>query len=189
MNHFSRIAPRLAVLALLAAPGVPLRAQAAAPPVQPAVTTVIVVRHAEKAADDARDPSLSPAGRERALALAGVLQHSPVAAVYATQFRRTAQTGEPVAARAGIAVTQRPLDPATMPTYFADLAREIQSAHVGQTVLVVGHSNTVPALVQALTGQQVEPLTDADYDRLYVVLLPQSGPPRLLQARYGHPGS
>lgn len=175
------------MLAVLIGTAVPLRAQSAAPPAPGDVTTVVVVRHAEKAADDPRDPSLSPAGHERALALANVLRHVRVAAVYATQFRRTAQTGQPTAERAGIAVTQRPLDPAAMPAYFADLVREVQLAHAGQTVLVVGHSNTVPALVQAFSGQQVEPLTDADYDRLFVVLLPRLGPPRLLQVRYGRP--
>ncbi|MBV9772497.1 MAG: histidine phosphatase family protein [Gemmatimonadetes bacterium] len=152
-------------------------------------TTVVVVRHAEKAADDPQDPSLSPAGRERALALRDALADAPVAAVYATQFRRTRATGEPLATRAGQAVVVRPATAANAATYARDLAAEILSRYRGRTVVVVGHSNTVPEIVRALSGKQVAPITDTEYDHLFVVQVPPSGPASLLRARYGPPSA
>lgn len=64
------------------------------------------------------------------------------------------------------------------------LAGLIRSRHAGEAVLVVGHSNTVPAIVAALSGHEVAPIDDDEYDRLYLVALPADGPTRLLEARY-----
>lgn len=146
-------------------------------------TVVIVVRHAEKSTSDPKDPDLSQAGQERAQALADVLAGARVDAIYATQFRRTQQTAAPLAAKLGLTVQSRPIDidePASYPT---ELAVHLRSL-AGKTVLVVGHSNTVPDIVAALTGIKVPPIGDSEYTRLYVVRLPAEGPARLIAARY-----
>lgn len=147
-------------------------------------TLVVVVRHAEKATDDPRDPSLSAAGQQRAAALAEVLATSPPAHVYATQYRRTQLTAAPAARLAGaeIEVLAAGADSA------ADAERlkaDLLGRWRGRTVLVVGHSNTVPGLVQALSGESVAALADSDYDRLYLIVIGADHGRRLVQARYG----
>ncbi len=174
---------RLALAAVLAVPGA-AAAQANAN-AQAGPTTVVIVRHAEKATDDPRDPTLSAEGQARAAALAAALEKAGVSAVYATHYRRTQLTGQPTAAAAGVQVTVRRI--ASSQAYAADLVRETLAAHAGKTVLVVGHSNTVPDLVRAFSGQTIAPLTEAEYDHLFVVQVPASGPARLLRARYGVP--
>jgi broad specificity phosphatase PhoE len=151
-------------------------------------TTVVIVRHAEKATDDPRDPALSPSGQARAEALAAALEGAEVAAVYATPFKRTRATAAPTAARARLTVEERTPGADSAADAVA-LAREVIAHHAGQTVLVVGHSNTVPELVRAFSGRTVEPLTDNDYDHLYIVVVPPAGagPARLFQTRYGAP--
>jgi broad specificity phosphatase PhoE len=122
--------------------------------------TFVIVRHGEKATDDPKDPSLAPAGEKRAARLAARLGREPVVAVYATGFRRTQSTAAPTARAHGLAVT--PYD-AAMPA--ADFARDLRARHAAGTVLVVGHSNTVPAIAQALCGCTIEPIPDAEYGR------------------------
>lgn len=165
-----------------AAPGAPVAASPAS-----ATTTVIVVRHAEKATDDPRDPSLSPAGQERARALAAVLADAGVSAVFTTELKRTWLTAEPAAQRANVTVQKRPLTGDDIPAYARDLAREILAQHAGKMVLVVGHSNTVPDIVKALSGDTVAAIEDGEYDNFFVVTVPATGEGSVIKARYGAP--
>lgn len=153
----------------------------AATPVLGADTVVIVVRHAEKAADDPRDPNLSEAGQARAHALAKALADAPLAAVYATGYRRTQQTALPSATLHGVAVQTLA---AGKEADGEALREDIRKQHAGRTVLVVGHSNTVPAIVQALSGKAAAAMAEDEFDRLTVIVLPDGGQPRLLVARY-----
>lgn len=171
--------PLLLVLLLAASPA--LRGHDDAPA---GVTTVVIVRHAEKAQDDPKDPSLSEVGKARAEALASALDSAGVGAVYSTQYKRNVQTVEPLAKRLGLAVTQKPIT-GDAAAYAKELAREVLAKEKGKTVLVVGHSNTVADLVQAFSGATVAPLTDADYDQIFIVVVPGSGPARLFKTRYG----
>lgn len=149
-------------------------------------TVVLLVRHAEKEAG-AEDPVLTPSGRERAEALSEVAGSAGVSAIYTTQFRRTRETVRPLVERLDVPVTVREVDWERVPEHVEAVAREILSQHQGETVLVVEHSNTLPLLVESLAGVSVPPIPDSEYDRLYVVVVPPSGPARLLQARYGAP--
>lgn len=122
--------------------------------------TFVLVRHAEKADDSARDPSLSPAGQKRAEKLAKRLRDTPLAAIYASNFRRTQQTAAPVAAAQHLTViTYDAGRPA------ADFASELRRKYPTGTVLVVGHSNTIPPLAQALCGCDIGPTADSEYGR------------------------
>jgi broad specificity phosphatase PhoE len=145
-------------------------------------TVIVVVRHAEKAATPASDPGLTPAGERRALALADSLEATPLAAVYATPYRRTQLTAEPAARANGLTVTVRPADETAQ-----SLARELRQRHAGRAVLVVGHSNTVPALVHALTGITVAPIGDAEYSRRFTITLSYNAPPHLSEERFDPP--
>src|SRR5215217_7075309 len=70
------------------------------------VTTVILVRHAEKKIEPNNpDPDLAPDGLERAQEIARVFGDAGVNAIYATQYKRTQQTVKPLSDRTGVAVT------------------------------------------------------------------------------------
>ncbi len=165
---------RASLLAALAVVSVsfaapPLRAQEA-----PAV--VYLVRHAEKA-DDSRDPALSAEGVERAHLLARVLADAGITRIISSDFQRTRDTAAPLADRLGLTVEI--YDPRALD----QVAQDLRDA--GGRVLVSGHSNTTPQLVELLGGQPGTPIRDADeYDRLYVLTLGTDGTSTVL-LRYG----
>jgi broad specificity phosphatase PhoE len=145
-------------------------------------TLVIAVRHAERSTDHPVDPSLSAAGQLRAQALARVLEHTGITQIYSTQYRRTQQTAAPLAAATGTVVTLRPIDASNIATYAMDLADEIRSQDRSEAVLVVGHSNTIPELVNALSGITVPPIAEPEYSRIYMITLGREV--RVVSARY-----
>lgn len=149
----------------------------------PAPTTVILVRHAEKAAAPADDPPLTAAGEARARDLVQAVRDAGVAVVITTQFARTRATAQPTATTLGITPT---VVPATSAAHVRDVVAEIQK-HAGQTVLVVGHSNTVPAIVEALGAKRPVAICDSQYDDLYVVTIRGAGTTNTVHARYGAP--
>lgn len=128
--------------------------------------TVIVVRHAEKA-DDSADPVLSEEGRERARALAQTLAERGVTAIFTTQYLRTRQTAEPLATQLGITPV---VIAAAGGDHVADVAARVRASDAS-TILVVGHSNTVPAIVRALSGEDVGAIADPEYGHIYEVTL------------------
>ena len=69
------------------------------------VTTVIIIRHAEKIIDPNNpDVDLSPAGQARAQELARMFGDAGVNAIYATQYKRTQETVKPLADKLGLRV-------------------------------------------------------------------------------------
>jgi phosphohistidine phosphatase SixA len=164
-------------LAALAALGLGPGTSAALAQAEPAPVVVYLVRHAEKL-DDSRDPPLNDAGRLRVDALVRTLQDAGITHVWSTAFRRTRATAAPVAARLGLAVA--PYDPADLGAVAAGL-RATPGRH-----LVVGHSNTTPALVRALGGDPMGDISDAEYDRLYLLVIAGSRVTTSL-LRYGEP--
>jgi phosphohistidine phosphatase SixA len=178
-------------------------------------TTVVVVRHAEKG--DGENPGLTAEGVTRAEALAEVVAQAGVVAVYATEWCRTALTAEPAAERLGLDLliqdNGRPGDQLTdcglnQQTVRLDaaiatveaLATHVLASHPDGAVLIVGHSNTVPALVAALGAPPLCPAYFAaddgachipdeearnEYHHLFVVEVPAAGEARLLKAEYG----
>jgi broad specificity phosphatase PhoE len=145
-------------------------------------TLVIAVRHAERSTDHPVDPSLSAAGQLRAQALASVLAHTGITQIYSTQYLRTQQTAAPLAAATGTVVTLRPIDASNIATYAVDLAAEIRQHDRAEAVLVVGHSNTIPELVNVLSGFTIPPITEPEYDRLYMITLGREV--RVVSAKY-----
>jgi broad specificity phosphatase PhoE len=171
-----------AALALTLASGAPAHAAGAQAPV--GSTTIILVRHAEKASEPAADPPLTAAGAARAEALVDVVKDAGVRAIVSTQFARTRATIAPAAAKLGLVPE---IADARAPDHVRALADGLLSKHRGETVLVVGHSNTIPALVAALGGATPAPICDAEYDDVYVVVVPPSGKATVTHAHYGAP--
>jgi broad specificity phosphatase PhoE len=141
-------------------------------------TTVILVRHAEKVSETEKDPILSEAGRKRAAKLAGMLSNSGVGAVYSTPYIRTKDTAAPVAKYFGI--TTAIVDAKNS----AELVKKIQSTDQGKTILVVGHSNTVPEIIHLLGGPKMEEIDERLYDDFFVVTFSEPGHATVLHLKY-----
>ncbi|MDH3548363.1 MAG: histidine phosphatase family protein [Gammaproteobacteria bacterium] len=151
-----------------------------------ATTTVIFVRHAEKAATPADDPGLSQAGQRRVAELTRQLVDADVVAgvdaVYSTPYRRTEETARPVA------------DALSLPINSYDAAdteaimEHIVKVHKGKVILVVGHSNTVPALIGNMgASKRVPEIAEDEYDNIYIVSIPWFGKTKTIRLRYGEP--
>src|SRR6266487_1172922 len=139
-----------------------------------AAPVVFLVRHAEKATGGGNDPELSPAGHERADALARILKDSQITAIFVTEFKRTQETAAPTAKETHITPTIVPSRDV------AGLAVKLRA--VNGNALVVGHSNTIPDLMKALGIAIPINIPDADYTEIFVVSL--SDPPQLLRLHY-----
>ncbi len=125
-------------------------------------TTVYVVRHAEKV-DETDSTDLSPAGRQRALALVDTLANQGIDSIFTTPYRRTRQTAEPLANR--IAVRSVDYSPKS-----TDLIVNRVSRIRGKKVLVVGHSNTILDITKGLGAKPtLAKIESGDYDNLMVV--------------------
>ncbi|SET19119.1 SixA phosphatase family protein [Stigmatella erecta] len=143
-------------------------------------TTVWVVRHAEKTSAEAADPPLSEQGQARAEDLARRLRGEGVEAIFVSPTVRTRATAEPLARAAGKALLSYPAKD------YAGLRQRIQKEFQGRTVLVVGHSNTVLEILEALGAPRPLPaLADEDYDYLFRVSLPEAGAATVKTVQYG----
>jgi broad specificity phosphatase PhoE len=144
------------------------------------VTTVILVRHAEKKIEPSNpDPDLAPEGIERAQEIARVFADAHINAIYATQYKRTQQTVKPLSDRIGVPVTVLDSNQTN------ELLRRIQTTYRGQTVFVAGHNNTVPAIVSELSGETYPTIPESEYDNLYIVTIYRFGKAKVIKLKYG----
>jgi phosphohistidine phosphatase SixA len=181
-----RVLGGAAALAGLCASSAGQDPNASAPPAAPRrLSTLVLVRHGEKATDDPRDPSLSEAGLLRAAALVRLLGETKFTHAFTSEFKRTRDFAAPLAAKHGLTAT-------TVPGKDLDLlAAKLAALPEGSTALVVGHSNTLPAVAKKLgvllTGLvNGTDLRDDEYDRCAVITLGREGDfPALLELRYG----
>jgi phosphohistidine phosphatase SixA len=153
------------------------------PPAGPGVTTVYLVRHAEKTTvvPTDPDPDISAAGKRRAEALATRLGASGVTAIIVSQFKRTTETAQPLASAIGVA-------PEMIPAGLKVSADSVAAAvlrHRGGKILVVGHSNTIAPIIAALGGPRLPNLCDGEYSNLFVMYIPTSGKVELTRQHYG----
>jgi 2,3-bisphosphoglycerate-dependent phosphoglycerate mutase len=147
------------VLAVLAFVDVPAQA----------VTTFILVRHAEKGSDGTDDPDLTPEGHERAGRLAALLKNTTVDAVYSTRYKRTKNTITPLAQQKNLGVQ---IYAAVKP----DVIDAMMKTHAGGTVVIGGHSNTIPQIANLLTGKdEYKTFPDTDYGNILIVSVLEQG--------------
>jgi broad specificity phosphatase PhoE len=147
-------------------------------------TVVMLVRHAEKASETEADPALSAVGQARARALAETLADAGVSAVVVTQRRRTGDTAAPLTAAHGLVPDTVPIG-GPVAGHAAAVAERIRARHLGRTVLVVGHSNTIPPIMAALGARPMPDLCDGTYDQLFILVLRDGVADGLTQARFG----
>lgn len=144
------------------------------------VTTVILVRHAEKKLEPGnQDPDLSPEGVERAQEIARVFGNAGINSIYATQYKRTQQTVQPLSDRTGVAMTMLE---ASQPD---ELIKRIQTSLRGQTIFVAGHNNTVPAIASQLSGETFPVIPESEYDNLFIVTVYRFGKAKVVRLKYG----
>jgi len=145
------------------------------------VTTVILVRHAEKNIEPGNpNPDLSQAGQERAQELVRILGNAGVTALYATQYGRTRQTVQPLANRLSLPVTQ--IDSNNTD----ELIRQISTNNRGGVVFVAGHNNTVPAIIAALGGGSFPVIPENEFDNMFIVTIYRFGKAKVVKLRFGN---
>ena len=144
-------------------------------------TTIILVRHAEKkiVPPENKDPDLSPAGMARAEELARMFSDSEIAAIYATQYKRTQQTVKPLADKLRLPVTQ------VEAKKTAELVKQIRAQNTGQVIFIAGHNNTVPEIIAAMGGPQLPIIPETEYDNLYILIVRKDGSAKLVKMKYG----
>lgn len=154
---------------------------------QSSPTIIVVVRHAEKAATEGTDPSLSEAGVKRAQELVRVAEDAGVSAIYTTQYKRSKETSKPLADTLKIPVFSLEINKENSIAYPTTLAKEVLAKHAGRTVMVIGHSNTVPLIVEAFGGKRPSAIDDAtEFDRMFIVIVSKNAEIKTIKARYGH---
>ncbi len=133
-------------------------------------TTFILVRHAEKLSDGTKDPDLSEAGKERAQLLATLLKRTKVDAIYSTGYKRSRNTVAPLAVSKGLAISG----------YDALKMEEVDRIFEqwrGGTVVLCGHSNTIPETINYLISEpdKYQDFEENEYGNLVIILLHEKG--------------
>jgi broad specificity phosphatase PhoE len=138
-------------------------------------TTVFIVRHAEKGTTPPDNPPLTPQGENRAKTLAQILAQAGVSAIYSTDFTRTQETVNNTAAQLGL--------PVQLYDTTNQLTNLIKTGHQGKTVLVAGHSDTVPQILSSL-GIESPSSIGNEFNNLFVVVLHPDGRATLSHLKY-----
>jgi phosphohistidine phosphatase SixA len=136
---------------------------------------VFVIRHAEKRQGD--DPELTVAGRARAVAWAGMLGPAGIDAVLTTEARRTRQTGAIIAGALDVGHAELPM------ADIAGLTDRLVFDHAEDRVLVVGHTETIPAILSGLGVPEAIEIGQEEFDRLFIVAFFEGGAPSLVALR------
>lgn len=136
-----------------------------------------IIRHSEKDTTGGSNADLNPVGRDRAKALQKMLKKVKIQGVYSTDKPRTKHTAEPTAKNKHLPVE----------IYDPKKQKELLTGLVNKKgkFLIVGHSNTVPQLVNILTGNEEEKeFSESDYTRFYIVSLKKIGEAKVLMIRF-----
>ncbi len=147
---------------------------------------VILVKHAEKAVATDADPPLSPAGKARAHALARALAEARIDLIITSQYRRTRETAAPLAGERGLTPVVIGAG-SDIDAHIRDVAAAVKARPPAKAILVVGHSNTSPAIIEALGGPRLPDFSEAEHATLFTLVLSDVGPPLLVRSSYGVP--
>lgn len=131
-------------------------------------TVVYLSRHAEKQDTKIKDPELSAKGEKTAKRLANYLKNINLDMIYSTPYKRTRNTATAVASQQEKLVTEL-----FLPAH--EMARLIREMHTGQNILVVGHSNTTPALINQLGVNDKIEIAEDEYGELFIVTINKGG--------------
>jgi phosphohistidine phosphatase SixA len=136
-------------------------------------TIYYLVRHAEKDTSVAgatmmqANPPLSEKGIQRSTRLASLLEKENIDYIFSTKYLRTQSTAQPLATLIGKEIQFYEI---TKGTAFSDSIQ--QMPFLGKTLLIIGHSNTIPPLVNALIKtNKYQNLSDNEYGFIYKVIM------------------
>lgn len=148
----------------------------------PKITTVYIVRHAEKDVSDPKnqDPDLNESGKLRAGDLKSRLKNHKIDAVFSTKFKRNKQTAEGVAEVNGLSIREYDAHK------YNELSELVKTEFKNKKVLIIGHSNSVLEIIESFGAvRPIATLTDSDYDFLFELKIDQMGKVALSTSRYG----
>ena len=141
---------------------------------QTSPSVIFIVRHCEKAMESTDNPNLAEEGKKRATHLAEILKNTGIEVVYSTNYKRTMQTVEPLANAMKISPEiYEPRDP--------NFVEQLRKS--GKKILVVGHSNTVPELLNQLSGTKNYQPNDGSGD-LWVVTVQEGQAVSIVKLSY-----
>jgi broad specificity phosphatase PhoE len=156
------------------------------PTLPPGTATVFLVRHAEKSSSG-KNPDLTTAGKARAEVLYEMLSKRKLDLVIVSDTKRAEETADHTARQHGIT----PLVVSTgggVDTHVKNVVAAVRDVRAGGGVLIVGHSNTIPLIVEALGGPSFPALCENEYATYFVLELSGDGtPPKLTRSTYGAP--
>lgn len=144
----------------------------------PLATTAILIRHGERD-ETVPDPHLNAAGKARAQTLIHVVGKSGIKAIYTSQAIRTKETAQPLALQLGLSPMQ--IEEA------AKIKNDILSKHAGQTVLVVGHTDTIPELIKQFAAGSNFNIAAQEFDKLFIVTVFDSSRAQVTELKFGNP--
>lgn len=127
-------------------------------------STYYLIRHAEKVRldPDNKDPELNDAGQNRAIVWQEYFNDLDIDKVYSTNYNRTMQTVHPFASTNELEISQ--YSPSKI-NY-----EDFLDSTIGNNVLIVGHSNTIPTFVNEIIKEIVYPdIEDSNNSNLYIV--------------------
>ncbi|WP_010518050.1 SixA phosphatase family protein [Croceivirga radicis] len=139
------------------------------PPKDPVITTFYLIRHAEKdrSNPEDKDPELNQDGLGRAMLWANMFDTLDLDAVYSTDYTRTKMTAAPTSVKHNIDI--KIFDPKEIDV------KQLLLDNYGASVLMVGHSNTTPALANKLIGEEkYQSMDDNDNSSVYIIKLADS---------------
>ena len=152
-------------------------------------TTVILVRHAERAKEPG-ESALTPAGRQRAQDLVAAIGDREITAIYSPDRGRNRETVQPLATHLGVTITLIPEARLSSTRRFADeFVQEVLSKHAGGMVVWVGNKSPVgiwggnlKEIYQRLGGTGDAP---GKYDDLFIITIPDQGSVQVQKTTYG----
>jgi phosphohistidine phosphatase SixA len=147
---------------------------------------IIVLRHADKLSPP--DDGLEPQGIERAKLLARMLADSGLTVAFCSEFKRTAQTLEPLQERLGSTLSVKSITingPGGADAHVHDIVAAVKSLPADTGIIIVTHSNTVDRIVKNLGGGTVKPLEETEFDKLFILVANPPGATGLVKLNYG----
>lgn len=143
---------------------------------------IYLVRHAEK--DTGNNPSLTDDGKKRAGDLMRALKNKNIQRIYVTQYKRTQMTGDSLRLQLGIDTLHYLADTTALDIYNKIIANSDGS----KTILIIGHSNTMPKIIKKLGGESIVPflIPDTEFDNLFLLEFKRKKV-KLKKMKYGNP--
>lgn len=142
------------------------------------ITRIIIVRHAEKKDDGTKNPSLSEAGKVRAEKLNKMLSEFKIDILFSTPYARTTETLQPIAiSRKLEIINYNPSD--------KGFATNLIQNEKGKIIVIAGHSNTCPELVNSLINMpKYKDLDETDYGKIWIITLRNDKPADCILLNY-----